>query len=350
MAEETKKSQLLILTKTGGWADDDFDDEHENQESSTKSKAWETIDKPNVVPIGTDFELPGAKEQQQQPTQREFHQDRVFRDRDNRDDSRQGFRSRGGRDYRDDSRQGRFSSSRGGRGGFQNKFGSGDRRQNGYDRKPFDNEPRWGSRNQDDKKRRPLQLEPRTVNDGKSQVSTPLGVKESPFGNATPVTPKEQTTTTTTTTSEVSETRKTESPFGNATPVVPKAKETETTTNVEKSTPRETPSWRTSSGDRSQSRRDNKSDYKPRKFQGSSSSSSSTRKGDNGNPFKSGRKDRYNNNRKKDSDSWNEVKSSYDGSRRQQQQQTTTNVKTSTEPKDDQNTKNSFAILEDISD
>lgn len=332
MAEEAKKSHLLLLTKTGGWADDDIDEENETQETTTKTKAWEPVEKPEVVPIGTDFDIGVSKESEQK---KEKHE-RGFKD-----DSRRDFRGGRGSGFKDDSR-GRFPGSRGGsRGGFQgSKFGG---RQNGFDRKPFESESRWGSRSSlDDRKRKPLQLEPRS--EGRSSVSPSTGVKESPFGEATPVEVKEKirdTPTTSTVETKPSETtpKKTESPFGEATPVEPpveKFTETTTTTRVET---KESPSWRT--------RKDRPSDFK-KKESDKRRFPSSKRGYDNGSPFSKPRKDKSGSGfvRKKDkgSDSWSEVRSGESRRSTSSQTQTTSNVKTE---KNDSMV-NKFAVLGDM--
>lgn len=262
-------------------------------------------------------------------------------DRGFRDDSRREFRGGRGSGFKDDSRGGKFSGRGGSKGGFQgSKFGG---RQNGFDRKPFDSEPKWGSRSgQDERKRKPLQLEPRS--EGRSQGTTSTGVKESPFGNATPVEVKVKDTPTSVSTPE-STPKKSESPFGDATPIVPpKEKLPDQPSRVDRTETKESPSWRTRKEKPSTDFK--KKDSDKRRFQGKNY--------DNGNPFSKPRKDNkfggsFNKRKEyKGSDSWNEVKSS-EGSRKSSQSQTTTsNVKT--DPKNDQNMVNSFAVLGDMED
>jgi len=187
MSEESKKT-LYILTNAGGWADD-VDEEADLQESS-KSKGWDKIEKPEVVPIGTsDFEISGGvKDQPQEQGQRRYQNDGQ---RNNRGPGTQRHRNENGK-------PGYFSKDR--RGGYK-----GERRQNG---RTFEDGSKWERRSNNNKgsdetrTRKPLVLAPRTVSDN-NETSTNQESKESPFGLATPkVTGKELPETNETTTSE----------------------------------------------------------------------------------------------------------------------------------------------------
>lgn len=372
MTEETKKS-LLILTKTGGWADDDIDDDVENQETSTKTKAWETIDKPKVVPIGTDFEIPGAKDQEQKSSYRDRQDFGGYKsERGGRFDSRQNKSFRGGssRGGGFQSRDRNIGSDRFGSGDRRNgdRFGSGDRRdrpQNGFNKKPFDNEGKFGKQ-QDDRQRKPLNLNPRSSSEVSSS-NTFVGDKESPFGNAKPIVVSEVEKTP----SSPTPTKKTTSnPFGEATPVAPKSLDvntdrTESTTTQSKESSPQPKTWRSGKSvdsQKSQQPRDKfefkkrniETHDKPKKYQ---SDSSSFKRNENGNHFKSNRKDsnRYNTSssnkrkEKKNPENWTEVRPS-EGTRRSSNASSNVKATTTVETKIDQNTKNSFALLDDVNE
>lgn len=192
MAEESKKT-LYILTNAGGWADD-VEEETEVQESS-KTKTWDKIEKPKVVPIGSsDFEIKGTKDQGQQEQEQRRYQNNGQRNNRNQNDQR--FRN-------DNGKPSFFNKDK--RGGYR-----GDRRQNG---RSNDEGSRWERKSNNNYKgseetrtRKPLVLAPRTITQTEEPSITPSEGKESPFGLATPkITGKDHLETTGTSTSTVSE-------------------------------------------------------------------------------------------------------------------------------------------------
>lgn len=158
MSEETKKeSTLYILTQAGGWADE-IDDEQEVQETS-KTSAWDKIEKPDVVPIGSsDFEIASEKTEDKEKTEKQ-EESKNF-----------GPRNRNSNYRRDNNKQNGFFRDRKPRNGHQ--------------------DGKWRRRNENDdqkdtRSRKPLVLAPRTVSvDNDETVRN--NNKESPFGSAKP--------------------------------------------------------------------------------------------------------------------------------------------------------------------